>query len=154
RRQQLRAPRASAERRRRVRMLDRRSGLAAHVPCGGARCVGACASRASAQERDVTSDTPRFTEAQVEGILSRAIERAEKDRATLTLDDLVEIGGEVGVSRSLVERAAGEVMEARGAGAVSAPASVESVAIWKKRAWKRWLRHLAVYAAVNAFLIF
>jgi hypothetical protein len=89
----------------------------------------------------------RFTDEQVQAILARAIERA--DTATLTLDDLVQIGGELGVPREAVVRAAREAM------AAEAPArGPDPLVAWKKRARLSFFRHLAVYLTINGFLVF
>ena len=100
-----------------------------------------------------------LSDEQAEAILARAIERTDRGRATLTLDDLVEIAGELGVSRHAVERAASEVLERRGlapggaAAATTAP-PMDPVVVWKQSARVALLRHVAVYVAVNAFLLF
>ncbi len=104
---------------------------------------------------------PSFTEPEVEAILARAIEHAESGKAKLSLEDLVAVGAELGVSRAAIESAAAEVVERP-----EAPSQLDGDAldedssrkmtleVMKSRKQARWYRNLYVYLAVNAFLLF
>jgi len=103
------------------------------------------------------NDPPSFSESEVEAILGRAIERAESGKTSLSLDELVAVGAELGVSRAAIETAAAEVRSVTPPPNPSegAPESAhDGVKALKARARAAWFRHLFVYLAVNAFLLF
>jgi hypothetical protein len=100
-----------------------------------------------------------YTDDEVKDILARAVERAEEDRTKLSLDDLADIGQELGLSREAIERAAREVESAsapKSAAELSpvALAGDEALAKHKKRERKKLLRRVLTYGAVISFCAF
>lgn len=101
-----------------------------------------------------------FTQAEVDAILARAIERAHAEKAELTLDDLVQIGGELGIEKDAVLRSAEEVAPEPQAKPSTPPAvspavqkpELSEIETWKRDEKKKWLSGVAVYVVVNLFL--
>jgi len=102
----------------------------------------------------------------VEAILARAIERAETGRTKLSLDELVAVGAELGVPRTAIESAAAEVAQASAQTSSNAPpdatppagalqdGTADRLQALRARERAKWYRHLFIYLAVNAFLLF
>ena len=92
-----------------------------------------------------------YTQEEVDAILSKAIEQQSKDAGKLSHEELVAAAAEVGISRDAIDTAARDV---------TSPASREKqddktmLATGRRRAWRALLRHVVVFAIVNAMLAF
>ena len=88
-----------------------------------------------------------YTQEEVDAILSRAIEQQSKDAGQLSHDELVAAAAEVGISKDAIDTAARDVTK---------PPSDDKALLdaGKKRAWQAFLRHVVVFAIVNAMLWF
>lgn len=99
-----------------------------------------------------------YSDEEVQQILARAIERADEDRAKLTINDLADIGAELGVSREAIERAAQEVdgagnLPAASTALVPAPVN-DALGKHKAKERKKLLRRILTYVAVVSFCAF
>lgn len=104
----------------------------------------------------------RYSDAEVEEILRRAIERQQKDVTGVSHDDLVAAAGEIGIAAADVEAAVAEVRAGKTgeaparADVAESPAVVDDDAALdaqdRKSRRARFTRHLATYVVVNAFL--
>lgn len=89
-------------------------------------------------------DPRRYSDEDIQAIIQRALDQQGTPKGDLTHADLLGIGEQVGLSAESIERAAREVVEARGA--------AESTARIKS-ARRRWLAlHAAVFLVINALL--
>src|SRR4051812_23413218 len=90
------------------------------------------------------ADPRRYNDQDIQAIIQRALEQQGGATGDLSHADLVGIGEQVGVSAEALERAAGDVLEARRA--AEATHNVTS-------ARRRWLAaHAAVFAVINGLL--
>lgn len=114
-----------------------------------------------------------YTQAEVDAILARAVERAEADKANLSLDELVQIGAELGIAKEVVLASAEEVspdaaeetvgvsrfepLAVRPQGGPStakAASPAAQIAAWRAEQKRKWIRGVIAYVVGNAFLAF
>jgi len=95
---------------------------------------------------DVSSEPdPNYSDAEVEAIFRRALERQVEEEGGYGHDELVAAAREVGLDEAAVERAVAEVAAERGTEAVRAKL--------KKKSRERWLKHLVTYVVVAGGLL-
>lgn len=97
----------------------------------------------------------RYSDAEVEEILRRAIEKQQKDSSGMSHDDLVAAAREVGIEAADVEAAVAEVRRGGDDKAISpVPVDDDAALYLQDRRGRRakFARHLATYVVVNAFL--
>jgi hypothetical protein len=85
-----------------------------------------------------------YSDEEVREILRRAVDRDVKDVDALTHEELVDAAREIGIPAETVERAAAEIDEVR--------ELRHEIELRRARRKRRFLRHTATWAVVNAFL--
>jgi hypothetical protein len=90
----------------------------------------------------------RYSEDEVQAILSRALERQGLDASTTSHEELRRAAEEVGISREDFEAAASEL----GAKDEQRKMSADYRA-WLRRRRRGWFRHFSIYLVVCAFLV-
>ena len=90
----------------------------------------------------------RYSEEEVQEILSRALEKQGLDASTTSHEELRRAAEEVGISREDFEAAAGEL----GAKDEQKKMSADYRA-WLRRRRRGWFRHFSIYLVVCAFLV-
>ncbi|GAC1593046.1 MAG: hypothetical protein NVS3B20_18210 [Polyangiales bacterium] len=88
---------------------------------------------------------PTYTQAEVNAILSRALEQQAKSEG-LTHQELLVAAREVGISQEAMEQAVAQLGEER--------AIQTEIATQKSRRWRGFMANLTTYIFVNALLIF
>jgi hypothetical protein len=90
----------------------------------------------------------RYSEEEVQEILSRALEKQGLDASTTSHEELRRAAEEVGISREDFEAAAGELGQKDEQRKMSA-----DYRAWLRRRRRGWFRHFSIYLVVCAFIV-